>query len=177
VRIKFTGDFKELEKFRDRVKAAPTALVTVSEQLAEEAIDLVREGFERQEDPHGNAWEPHAALTQYVRPGGRILQDTGGLKASWHRRFAKGSGFVIASAKQTAAWMQKGTGIYGPRKRPIKPVRAKALRIPAKGGDVFRGSVAGAPQRQMVPEGGALPPRWKRRFVETAQDVLTELFR
>jgi hypothetical protein len=179
MRFKFTGDFKELEKFRDKVVAAPKTLRTVNEQLCEEAIDLVREGFEKQEDPYGNKWEGHSDLTKELRPGGRILEgETGNLKSSWHRLRVSVRGFSIANAKKYAAFHQDGTGIHGPKRRAIKPINGKSLRIPSKGGAVFLGSVKGAPKRPMVPDDGkALPERWKRRFVETAHEVMTELIR
>jgi phage gpG-like protein len=31
-----------------------------------------------------------------------------------------------------AIWVHEGTGIYGPRKTPIRPVRARVLRWPVK---------------------------------------------
>jgi hypothetical protein len=137
----------------------------------------VREGFDTQTDPKGDPWEPHSALTQKIRPGGKILDDNGHLKAGWHRTYVDQRGFGLGNPRKTALWAQKGTGIYGPKKRAIKPIHAKSLRIPTPGGPVFRGSVAGSPVRKMVPEGGRLPARWKKRLVETAHDVLVEIFR
>lgn len=177
MRIQFSGDFAELNKFADKVSETPHVLVTVSEQLAEETIDLIREGFEQQRDPFGRKWKEHAPLTQLVRPGGRILEDSGGLKAAWHRVSATGKQFQVGNAKKYAWWMQRGTGIYGPRKRRIVPVNAKVLRIPIKaGGAVKVHSVKGAPPRRMTPA-RKLPPKWAARYVDTAQEVLTELFR
>jgi hypothetical protein len=175
VRVQFTGPFKALDGFADRVAKVPSALVTVSEQLAEETIELIREGYEKQRDPYGKKWADHAPLTKKLRPGGRILEDTGGQKAAWHRKGVSGQGFSVANAKKSALFAQKGTGIFGPRKQRIE-AKGKTLRIPSKGGPIFLRSVAGAPKRRLVPD-GRLPKGWVARYVETANDVLTELFR
>lgn len=168
MRVEFTGAFEQLEAFADKIEKMPDALALVSEQLAEETIELIREGFETSTDPRGHRWRP------LVLRDGRPLEDSGGLKASWHRRAATREGFSVASAKRYAIYHQRGTGIYGPRKQPIKPVHAKALRLP---GGIFRSSVKGAPQRKMVPGRNPLPEKWRKRYVSTAQEVLTEIFR
>jgi phage gpG-like protein len=168
VRIEFSGDFAALNRFRRKVQKAPEVLGTVNEQLAEEAIELVRDGFEQSSDPYGKRWAPLKLRA------GRPLEDSGGLKAGWHRRFANRSGFGIANAKEYAAIHQGGSGIHGPKKRRIVAKRAKALKLP---GPIFRKSVAGTVPRKMVPEPGRLPSRWRERFVDTSQEVLTELFR
>lgn len=177
MQVKFTGDFKSLEGFAADVARVPSALKIISDQLAEESIELVREGFEKQRDPYGKAWKEHSKLTKRIRPGGRILEDDGHLKAGWFKK-AIGEGFFeIANAKKYAAYHQYGTGVHGPKKKPIRPTKAKALRIPLGGGAMFLLQVAGTPKRRMVPERGRLPAKWSRRYVETAQEVLTEIFR
>jgi hypothetical protein len=85
-------------------------------------------------------------------------------------------GFAVASGKDYAIFHQGGTGIYGPKRKRIKPVTARALRVPGPGGMIFAASVAGVPQRRMVPD-RRLPARWRRRYITCAEDVLTELFK
>lgn len=52
----------------------------------------------------------------------------------------------VGSNLDYALGVETGTGIYGPKGRPITPVRAKALRFPKKGGGiVFAASVRGRP--------------------------------
>lgn len=47
-----------------------------------------------------------------------------------------------------AQYLEFGTGIYGPKRRPIVPVRAKALRFPAAGAGVrLSGNLTKAQQR------------------------------
>jgi phage gpG-like protein len=169
MKVRFSGDFASLKRFQKKIEQAPKALQIVNEQLAEEAIDLIREGFEKSSDPYGNAWAP------LVLRQGRPLEDTGGLKAGWFRQSVTAHGFTIANAKRYASYHQGGTGIYGPRKQRIVPIKAKVLRL-GKTGMVAR-SVKGTPIRRMVPEKGRLPEAWKKRFSDTAQEVLTEIFR
>ncbi len=169
MKVRFSGDFAALKRFQKKVEQAPKALQIVNEQLAEEAIDLIREGFDKSTDPYGTAWAP------LVLREGRPLEDTGGLKAAWFRQSITARGFVIANAKRYASYHQGGTGIYGPRHQRIVPIKAKVLRL-GKTGFVAR-SVKGSPIRRMVPEKGRLPEAWKKRFRETAQETLTENFR
>jgi phage gpG-like protein len=169
VRIEFTGDFAELKKWASKVESAPEVLELLGDQLAEETIELIREGFETETDPYGDEW-PSPIFRE-----GQALSDTGGLRASWHRVYASRHGFEVASGKLYAKWHQGGTGIYGPRKRRIRPKRGSALG-PLPDGNFYR-SVKGTPRRRMVPDSGQLPARWRRRLVETSHEVLTEYFR
>lgn len=146
------------------------ALDFVSLQLAEEAIELVRSGISDGRDPHGRRYR-----TLALRDG-QPLRDTGRLQASWHRKRSGRDGFTIASSANYAIYHQLGTGIYGPKRRPIKPVKAKALSIPTPGGTMFRRSVKGTPKRRMVPSRGPLPAKWRRAFQETAQEALAIYF-
>lgn len=166
--LKFTGEFAELEKFERQLNKADEVLGAVNGQMAEEAVELVRTGFEESRDPYGEAWTP------LLLRNGRPLEDTGGLKASWHVERADRDGFSIGSSKQTAFWHQKGTGIYGPRGQAIRPKTKRALRLP---GPLFRRSVKGTRPRKMVPDDGNVPSRWMDRFRDTAFDVLTEHFK
>lgn len=169
--LKLTGDFAELDRFMDKCARAPDSMRIVSANLAEETIELIREGFETSTDPYGNRWAPLKLRS------GQPLRDTGGLQSSWHKRFTTAQGFVVSSGKEYAAYHQGGTGIYGPKHQRIKPVKARALRFAGPGGPIFARSVEGSPKRRMVPDKGALPERWRQRYVETAEDVLTELFK
>lgn len=177
MQFKFTGNFKELELYRDKIASLPTVLETVNEQLAEETIELIHEGFDKESDPFGKKWHGHSELTKRIRPGGRILEDDGHLKSSWFKRLVGRGGFTVGNPQKTALWAQKGTGIYGPKKKPIRPINGKSLRIPVIGGAVLLSSVKGQPIRRMVPDTNRLPARWKKRFVETSQEVLVELFK
>lgn len=71
-----------------------------------------------------------------------------------------GSVSGVAQSHTTYAYfVNTGTGIYGPRGRPIVPVRAKVLRFPARGGRRGRGgfvharSVKGSPANPYLVRG------------------------
>lgn len=166
----FKGDLRKLRAWAKKAERYPTdALDFVALQLAEEAIELVRDGISRGRDPHGRRYRK-LRMRQ-----GQPLRNTGRLQASWHRKKSDRTGFTIASSVNYAIYHQLGTGIYGPRKQPIKPVKAKALRIPVQGGALFRGSVRGTPQRRMVPH-KQLSATWRRAFREVANEALSEYF-
>lgn len=171
MKVKFSGDFANLKKFADKISRSPEVLNTVSEQLAEETIGLIREGFENSKDPYGNAWDPP------LLRNGKPLEDTGGLKAAWFKRHVDRSGFSVANAKAYASYQQEGTGLYGPRKQRIRPKNKRALSFRVGSHAYAFRSVKGAKKRRMVPDSGSLPAAWKRRFRQTAHDVLTEIFR
>lgn len=169
--VKFTGDFAELDTWIAQLAAAQGSTRIVSANLAEETIELIREGFETSTDPYGKPWEPLKLRS------GQPLRDKGGLQTSWHRRFVTAQGFVVESGKAYARYHQEGTGIYGPKKRRIVPTEARALRIPTATGPILRSSVKGSPQRRMVPDKGDIPSKWRERYIETANEVMAELFR
>lgn len=95
----------------------------------------------------------------------RAPRDTGLLANSGSVRVGVAPGFVfavIAFRTHYARYVARGTGIYGPKGRPIRPVTARALRFepgraigplrrgaqhPAPGdrGTVFAASVKGSP--------------------------------
>lgn len=133
--VALKGDLARLHKIVKKVEklADVSAMKSLSDNLAEEAVDLVLECFATETDPYGNKWPPK------VFGDGRsvLVGKTTNLKRSWGRRSAvrrsDGRGFRIASSMIYAKWMQKGTGIYGPRKRRIVPIRAKFLAFFVQG--------------------------------------------
>lgn len=166
----FRGDIGTLRAWAKKAQRYPTdALDYVSLQLAEEAVNLVRGGISDGKDPDGKRYK-RLALRK-----GQPLRKSGRLQASWHRKQSDRRGFSIAASANYAIYHQVGTGIYGPRRSPIKPVRAKALSIPTPGGTMFRRSVKGIPPRRMVPHKGLSAP-WRRAFQETAKEALAEYF-
>ena len=72
----------------------------------------------------------------------------------------------VGSPLERAKWIHEGTGIYGPHKKPIVPVSAKALKFPtpkifgpmprgvsrSPGGFVFAKSVKGIPPNPFLTE-------------------------
>ncbi len=167
MKIDFVVDSRSMKRWvqkTDRLAGEFTSVVV--RQIAEETVELVREGFEKEADPYGKPWKP------IVLRNGKILQDTGGLRSSWHIKTTSKASFTVASAKSYAAHHQHGTGIYGSTGKPIRPSKGRAL---AFGGRAFA-SVKGTPQRKMVPD-ARLPVTWSRRYRAVANEVFTELMR
>lgn len=82
-------------------------------------------------------------VADLFRRGNRVLQkarvltpvDQGQLRASLALEMRSEDGVPVARVGTNvkyAIWVHEGTGIYGPRKRPITPVRKKLLAWPVK---------------------------------------------
>lgn len=168
--VSLTGDLGKLLRFQEAIETAPELLDTIAKNLAEETIELIRDGIAEGVDPYGEKYEPLKLRD------GQPLRDTGGLQI-WQRRFVGREGFAVSSTKAYAAYHQEGTGLFGPKKKKIQPVKKKALRFQPRGGAVhIVGAVKGTPQRRMVPDDGTLPTKWRARYIETARDVIAEHF-
>jgi len=164
----FTGDIAKLDKWAKRLRDVPKVMDELSEQLAEETIDLIKDGFDKSRDPYGKKW------ADLKLRDGRPLEDNGHMKGSWFKKYAHRGGFLVANAKSYAVIHQTGSGIYGPKKQPIVPKKAKALRLGKYG---FAKSVKGTVARPMVPYRKRLPKKWLAAYQETAEEFLTEHFR
>lgn len=133
-----------LQRWQRRLETAPQVLEMVSANMAEEALSLVAQGFEEETDPYRTPWQ------KLLRRKGRILQDTGRMRSSWHRQRVDGSGFTIAAGVNYARFHQQGS-------------QALVLRrlLPA---------------RKMVPDPGPLPQGWQDNLVAAAEEVLVDHF-
>ena len=163
-----TGDFAKLEGWAKRIGDAGGAakLKELSQNLADEALELVAEGFEKETDPYGKTW----ARKRF--PDGRqvLVGKTARLRRGWHPKSVTAQGFQIAPAVNYAKYHQNGRG-------PITAKPGKMLRFMINGKPVFRKSVGPAPARKMVPGKGRLPNAWRRALVATAQLYFTETFK
>lgn len=161
-RVAITGDLSDLGRFGRKLQKLGPALDTLSRNLAEETLELIREEFEHEQDPDGAPWQ------SLLLRKGKILQDTGGLRSSWNYTSNR-RGFTVGSGKVYAKWHQGGTGIYGPSRQRIYPRNAKALRLGRYG---YARSIKGIPPRRMVPDAG-LPRAWVQRYESVADDVFS----
>ena len=151
--------------------------------LAEAAVDLVKEGFSQQSSPWGDKWAPLKLRD------GTIGRDTGGMLQSLHVSAQGRASFTLAFGKHYAKFFHGGTGIYGPSKQRIRPKRSKALAFGVRGAKGARGkrgrgkkgfsfrSVAGSPPRPLFPEGGRTPPKWRAELKATADEVVKKHMR
>jgi phage gpG-like protein len=103
-----------------------------------------------------------AVARDMYRRGHRVLGearrrcpvDTGRLRSSLSVRLVAVHGdpaAVIGTNVKYAGYVMRGTGLYGPRHRPITPVHAKVLVFRGRGGEVvFARSVKGSPARPFL---------------------------
>jgi hypothetical protein len=199
VRIKLRGSTVALRKYASKIREAGSdgVLRRFSDNMAEEALDLIAEGFKTETNPYGIKWRPK------VFGDGRqvLVGNTTRLRRGWHRKFVGANGFIVAPSVEYAKYQQEGTGLFGPRHEKIKPKKfgvlgfyaegyvsmAAASRVRSQGGNkavrkmkgstLYFRSVRGAPQRLMFPNTKALPTRWKRSLNEASNEFWTAYFR
>jgi phage gpG-like protein len=99
--LKFSDALTDLLK---RLEHPERALEAVSKNLCEEAINLIKEGFDVERDPYGQSWQPKQ------RYDGRktLSGPTSRLKGGWHRQEMDATGFTVAPSVKYAAYHQRG---------------------------------------------------------------------
>jgi hypothetical protein len=153
----------------------------VSNALAEETVDLIKEGFSKGQDPDGNAWAP---LSELTRSGDRgiPLNDTGThlknrVAVSWVGRNSyaviipfehasvhqRGAVIVPVQARALSWFSTRYVRNIGRTKKEKKQLRRVYNRVFAKKVTI--------PARPMVPE-GKLPDRWRRNLQEAFDDTM-----
>ena len=161
--FKITGDFRTLRGFGERLREfSKTGMKTMSEALAKDTIQIIHEGMEGGKAPDGTKHKPLAL------GGGTPLLKSRRLYHSWRVQRATKNRFVVDSTDPNATRHQYGTGVYGPRKKRIRPRRAKALKV----GGRFYTSVKGSPARPMIPTRG-LTVQWAKSYRRTIKRVFT----
>jgi len=148
-------DLRRLEQKLAEFERGP-GLRDLARNIAEEAVELVREGFEQERDPYGEPWA--APLT--CRDG-QILRDSGVMLDSLHVASATESQVTIAMGVWYAIVHQTG--------KTIVPRFAKALRFMAFGKPVFAQQVT-IPARPFFPREGDLPASWVAAFDEMTDE-------
>lgn len=103
--IKLKGDFGKLRDWKRRFGGAAVdqAKRAVLANVGEEVLELIAEGFAKEQAPSGRSWAPLK-----VRAG-RILQDTGRLRSSFHRKAISSVSVTIGPGVTYARFHQDGT--------------------------------------------------------------------
>ncbi len=112
--LTLTGDFKKLGNWAQKIQSVggDRALKELSANLAEEALELVAQGFQDQADPAGRDWKQ-----KKIDDGRSILVGrTARLRRGWHRKRASARGFTIGPAVDYAKYHQGGTSRMVARK-------------------------------------------------------------
>ena len=147
MKIKVKGDNK-IDAWKAILKSAPEIVSVMSEQVAEEALALVNEGFAKQTDPYGKAWQE-----KKVDDGRSILVGkTTRLRRGWHKVKISESKWAIHPSVTYAAAHQDP--------QPRANWGGKRL-----------------PQRMMIPsKTRGMPIAWTKRIEETLGETMASQF-
>lgn len=152
--FKITGrarqQLKQLEKLTKDVKPL---LRAVSINQAEEAIDLIKQGFNAETDPYGDRWRRRKRENRRTR-GRRVLSgETNSLKSGWKVVQVRADGFIVSASVEYAL----------PHQSP---------RRGGPGGGLKR------PRRMMIPsEKRGLPRTWNKALQATARDAMNDFLK
>lgn len=186
--VSIKGDSARLNGLIATLKdfAGSGPLSTLSKELAEESLYLIRQGFRKEQDPYGNDWAP------LKHRKGRILRDTGRLANSFGRVRANRNGFVVGSNVDYSSVHQGGASYTA---RPGMTSRYKGRFVSnqrlTKRGVKKRGGLKkgysvrshGAhqveiPSRMMLPsESMGLGPHWESAFARVAKRTMSRLLK
>lgn len=97
-----------------------------------------REGKHMESEAQRNAkWTDRTGVTRAMIHGGA-------------EKNQNGATVYLAHGSKIGVYHEKGTGVYGPRGRPIRPVKAKVLAFKIDGKMVFAKEVKGMKPRPIV---------------------------
>jgi phage gpG-like protein len=103
--FKFSGNPQQLLRLQKRLQeVAGEALPEISEQLAEESLNLTREGFDKGRDPYGRRWKARKG-----RATGRALLVRSGLMRGSVFVKSEARQFTVGFARGYATFLQRGT--------------------------------------------------------------------
>jgi phage gpG-like protein len=156
--VKITGG-RELIELAKKFNQTSKLMAGFSRSMAEETVDLVKDGFDKESDPYGKKWKATAR-------GGEILSDTGALKGGIKVKSATKSKFVITASVDYASVHQGGM--------TIRAKTAKGMRFKIGGKWVSVKEVT-IPARPFFPD-GKMPSAWMDVFEEKAETMLKEHF-
>lgn len=106
------GDFAGLEQLENLLRWAESdnMRIDLSDHLGHKALELVQEGFAKEQDPYGTSWEP-----KKYHNGRKILVASGDMQASYEVDIKK-DGFRITNDVPYAGFHQSGTDHMPARK-------------------------------------------------------------
>ena len=110
-----------------------------------------------------------------IRKGRFKATDTGSLGQSIFAEI-RGGGFTgrIASGVKHANYVHEGTGVYGPKRQPIKPKRSKMLVWKKNGQLIFARETKGMKARPFFKQAVKISEAWIKKRVKTTYEKLIE---
>lgn len=105
-----------------------------------------------------------AGIYLIAQTEGKRMESEAKAKASWTDRTGNtrnaihggadrnkdGATLYLAHGSKVGGYLEEGTGIYGPKGRPIRPVKAKALVFKINGQLIFAKEVKGMKARPII---------------------------
>lgn len=196
--IRISGDFGIFQEFADKLETiGDQGKQAILKSMAEESLDLVAEGFDKERDPYGGKWKDN------VR-GGEVLRDKGHLRKGWKRSRLTANEFTISPSVFYAAVHQHGKTIHAKNTRRVEYTRRNPRGRTAKGNFKRRKKGFGGyhnvvafvkaltfrigkqwvskasvkiPQRMMVPSRArGLPAQWRDKYREAFDEYMRRLF-
>lgn len=120
-KIESKGGLQALASLSKKLNTADEALKAGSKSAAEEAINLIKDGFRTERSPYGKRWKK-----KQVPDGRKTLSGpTSRLKGGWHRARATKRGFAVSASVVYYTYHQKGTKHLVPRR--MTPERSMGL--------------------------------------------------
>jgi phage gpG-like protein len=117
-----TGDFGKMKRWQELFRNNSALMIGASRSMAEETLNLIKDGFRSEQDPYGKAWAPKQA-----NDGRKVLSGkTSRLKGGWHVVSATASGFRVAPSVDYAAPHQSPRFGRRPRRMMI-PTSTKGM--------------------------------------------------
>lgn len=102
--VRLKGDFGKLRKMAATAARAPEVRGAVAKTIAEETVNLIKDGFREEKDPYGRAWK------KKKRPDGRkVLSGKTGRLKGFTPVTATASLVVVSPTVSYAKFHQGGT--------------------------------------------------------------------
>lgn len=138
---------KKLRKLGVKLNAISKVNRRIAAAQSEEVLDLINEGFKRQENPYGQRWKKRKRETRKTR-GRKVLSGiTSRLQRGWHRTKLDSSGFTVAASVGYALAHQK----------PLKRRRPQRAMVPI--------------------ESRGIPKKWRKPLELAASDAIKDFLR
>jgi len=177
------GDFAAIDRLAAKLASTPRVLTVASKNMADEALALVAEGFNKERDPYGSAWAPlkdptrGASQKTVARLGRQLARKQERQRQRLQRQLNAGGSSAIRQIKSSKILQDTGRGRKSWHRTHAD---ASGFRIaPAVNYLRYHQSpkAQGRVARKMVPDPGNLPIQWRSRLTAVGQEALRAHFR
>lgn len=121
----YSVEIPNLDALQSQFQRAPAVTKSAVRQAVEQSL-FVLQATAKQRAPIKQGRLRQSILASPVRENGNVIEGSVGTNVAY------------------AGFMEEGTGIYGPKKRPIRPTTKKALAFKVNGKLIIRKEVRGS---------------------------------